>query len=100
MIARFMCVALLVLLFAGCAGKSGQPVRSPAAPAASPTAYAPEPSPTTGLQANQRKIGNLLLTVNGAAPYTDELFPAEPGTHYVALDVTAVNTGTKTYSLN
>lgn len=56
--------------------------------------------PTVGLPSNEAQVGNLLLTVNEVAPYTDDLFPAEAGTHYVAVDVTAKNTGTKTYSLN
>jgi len=55
---------------------------------------------TVGLPSNQAQVGNLLLTVNGVAPYADEVFPAEAGTHYVAVDITAKNTGDKTYVLN
>ncbi len=62
----------------------------------------PEPADTAEpvLPSNQRQIGNLLLTLNGAAPYIDNLFPAEAGTHYIAVDVTARNTGTAGYALN
>jgi hypothetical protein len=51
--------------------------------------------------APQRQIGDLTLTVNAYGNYTgDRLFPAESGTHYVYVDITAKNTGTQTYSLN
>lgn len=69
-----------------------------AAATAKPT-DAPVP-PTAALPTNQAQVGNLLLTVNGAATHIDDLFPAEAGTHYVAVDITALNTGDKTYSLN
>ena len=52
------------------------------------------------MPSNQAQIGDLLLTVNGARRYHDKLFPAEPGTYYVAVDITAVNTGNTTRSLN
>lgn len=76
------------------------------APAAAPTIVAtsrPANTPTTGpapLAANQKKIGDLQLTVNAVATHTDRLFAAEAGTYYVAVDVTALNVGTKNYSLN
>lgn len=61
----------------------------------------PEDTPEPVLPSNQRQIGNLLLTVNGVAPHFDELFPAEAGTHYVAVDITALNNkDDSTYSLN
>ncbi|HLZ73346.1 MAG TPA: DUF4352 domain-containing protein [Dehalococcoidia bacterium] len=52
------------------------------------------------LSSNQAQIGDLLLTVNGTQPYADQIFPAEAGTHYIAVDITAQNTGGKTYNLN
>jgi hypothetical protein len=57
----------------------------------------PEPSQ---VPSNQAKIGNLLLTINGTKPHSDDLFPAEAGTHYVAVDITAENAGSGTYALN
>jgi hypothetical protein len=63
--------------------------------AASTAGPTEQPAPS-----NQKQIGDLLLTVNGASPYTDDIFPAALGTHYVAVDVTAKNTGDKAYLLN
>ncbi|MGA2284728.1 MAG: DUF4352 domain-containing protein [Dehalococcoidia bacterium] len=71
-----------------------------------PTVVAPATAAPTGAStelpaaSNQQQIGDLLLTVNGASLYTDSVFPAAAGTHYVAVDVTAKNTGNKDLPLN
>lgn len=82
-----------------------QPATAPTQAAAKPTATekaapTPQSAPTVAPPSNVKQIGDLLITLNGVKPYTDSLFPAETGTHYVAVDVTAKNTGNKTYSLN
>lgn len=82
-------VVLLVVIVAATGGGDDKEANG-AAPAAS----------TSSLPANQVQIGNLLLTLNGTADYVDKTFPAEAGTHYVSVDVTAKNTGDKTYALN
>ena len=55
---------------------------------------------TPAAPSNQKRIGDLLLTVNGAGPYEDSIFPADAGTHYVAVDITAQNMGKSTYAMN
>lgn len=64
----------------------------PAAPTATP---AGQSTPSS-----QKQIGDLLITVNGARLYSDDVLPAAPGTHYVAVDVTIKNTGNQDYILN
>jgi hypothetical protein len=77
------------------------PEEDPSPSADAPQATeAPEDTPVPELPANQRKIGDLVLTVNGVAPYVDDLFPAEAGTHYVAVDITGENVGDSSYGLN
>lgn len=48
----------------------------------------------------QQQVGNLLLTVYGASRYTDEVLPAAPGTHYVAVDLAVKNKGNQDYVLS
>ena len=101
-------LGLAAVLFIACSSNSQKTESTPQPPtAAQPTSSAAPGSvvPTaasTGQSApaNPKQIGDLLLTVDGASLYTDNGFPAAPGTHYVAVDVTAKNTGDKTYILN
>jgi Domain of unknown function (DUF4352) len=107
----WVALGLAALLFIACSSNSqktestfqptteGQPTRvapATAAPTGGPTGASTElPAPS-----NLKQIGDLLLAVNGTSLYTDDVFPAASGTHYVAVDVTAKNTGDKDYLLN
>jgi hypothetical protein len=90
-------LGLAALLFIACSSNNQKTESTPQpSTAGQPTAGPTEqPAPS-----NQKQIGDLLLTVNGASLYTDDIFPAALGTHYVAVDVTAKNTGDKAYLLN
>lgn len=109
-------VAVLVLLVAiGSAGDSGD---KPAAASADPTEQqatntpkptstpkpteTPKATATPELPSNEKQIGDLHLTVNGVTTYTEknQFLRPEAGTYYVAVDVTAKNTGSKQYSVN
>ena len=101
-------LGLAVLLFIACS--SSKKTESTPTAAGQPTSAAPATSaPTSGptvastqlpAASSQKQVGDLLLTVNGIRLYTDNAFPAAAGTHYVAVDVTAKNTGNQDYSLN
>lgn len=94
---------VFVLIVIGAIAGSASGGDDDEASANAPTVRATErPADTAApdLPSNQKKIGNLLLTVNGVGAYTDDLFPAEPGTHYVAIDVSAQNVGDEQYALN
>ena len=97
-------LGLAAVLFVACSSNNQKTESTPQPPtAAQPTSSA---APGTVLPteqsapANPNQIGDLLITVDGASLYADDGFPAAPGTHYVAVDVTAKNTGDKTYILN
>jgi len=96
--------AALLLAACGQSGAGSPSARTPDGTAAAPPAATAVPSPaptaTAALGPNQRQIGDLLLTVNSVAPYSDTVWPAAPGSHYIAVDVTALNTGAKVYSIN
>jgi hypothetical protein len=55
-----------------------------------------QPGATSQPASVQTQIGNLLFTVNGVSPYSDPIIPAEPGTHYVAVDLSIKNAGDET----
>jgi hypothetical protein len=109
-------LGLAALLFIACSSNNQktestpQPTRAvqptgSVAPATAASTTLPTAASTAGpteqpAPSNQKQIGDLLLTLNGASRYTDDIFPAAPGTHYVAVDVTAKNTGDKAYLLN
>lgn len=109
-------LGLAALLFIACSSNNQktestpQPTRAvqptgSVAPATAASTTLPTAASTAGpteqpAPSNQKQIGDLLLTLNGASLYTDDIFPAAPGTHYVAVDVTAKNTGDKAYLLN
>ncbi len=108
-------LALAALLFIACSSNSqktestpqpptaGQPTGGVAHATAAPTlsTTAPTAIPTEQTAPfSQKQIGDLLLTVNGASLYADDVLPAAAGTHYVAVDVTTKNTGDQTYILN
>ena len=106
----WLALGLAALLFMACGSSkktestpqpttAGQPTRVTPATAAStggPTAAATEPPAAS----NQKQIGDLLLTINGARNYTDKVLPAASGTYYVAVDVTVKNTGNQDYLVN
>jgi len=110
-VSLWVALGLSALLFVACSSNSqktestpqpsttGQPTRvapATAAPTGGPTAASTElPGPSS-----QKQIGDLLLTVNGTSLYTDDVLPAASGTYYVAIDVTAKNTGNGDYLLN
>lgn len=89
-------LGLAALLFIACSSNNQKTESTPQPSTAGQPTAAPTEQPAPS---NQKQIGDLLLTVNGASLYTDDNFPAALGTHYVAVDVTATNTGDKTYSL-
>ena len=61
-----------------------------------------QPLPQPGSQRPPTRTRSAICSLRSTEPslYTDSGFPAAPGTHYVAVDVTAKNTGDKTYILN
>jgi len=101
----WVALGLAALLFMACSSsKKAESTPQPLA-TGQPTVVAPATAAPTGAStelpaASNQQIGDLLLTVNGASLYTDSVFPAAAGTHYVAVDVTAKNTGSKDLPLN
>ena len=101
-------LGLAAVLFVACSSNNQKTESTPQSPtvaqptsSAAPATVVPTAASTgQPAPANPNQIGDLLITVDGASLYTDDGFPAAPGTHYVAVDVTAKNTGDKTYILN
>lgn len=114
--ARDRWVTVLVLAAAvssSCATETDEPLpATPASPAPTVDVIAqlatarvnagltPTPRGPTPAGTNQAQVGDLLLTVNAARRWTDPLVPAVAGSYYVALDVTARNTGSRTAPLD
>lgn len=97
---KFVAIALLSL-FAFGAVACEETTDAPSDAVATASGAAPQDdAPPAAAPSNRAKIGNLELTVNGVAPHVDRVFPAEAGTQYVAVDISAKNVGTGTYALN
>jgi hypothetical protein len=100
-IALLALCTLTVLAIACSADEKASTTPTGPAGTAAPITAAPQTEPPAAEPpSNQKEIGNLLLTLNGVQPYSDDIFPAEAGTHYVAVDITGKNIGDKSYSLN
>ncbi len=104
---RILLISLMLTLAAlqasACGGSGKKTVSTPpavsTATAVATISVTAAPSGQTAVP-SQAQIGDLLISVNGARSYTDSNLPAAPGTHYVAVDVTAKNTGEANYMLN
>ncbi|MGD0764717.1 MAG: DUF4352 domain-containing protein [Dehalococcoidia bacterium] len=108
----WVALGLAALLFIACSSNSqktestaqptrtGQPTSSVNPVTAAPTAGLTAAPIEQSAPPSQKQIGDLLVTVNGASLYTDDSFPAAPGTYYVAVDITTKNTGDQDYLLN
>ena len=97
----WVALGLAALLFIACGSNNEKTQSTPRPSTAGETTSSASAAPTEQLApSNQAQIGDLLLTVNGASLYTDKIFPAAPGTHYVAVEITVENIGDRDLLLN